>query len=57
MDFEKISNEELHQMLLEQFPGQHFQEVTESNRHTVIAILSIHDGERRRRNNVQPEDK
>jgi L-cystine uptake protein TcyP (sodium:dicarboxylate symporter family) len=41
MDYEKMSNEELYQLLLEKLPGEPFEEVADDNRQTVIAILQF----------------
>jgi hypothetical protein len=57
MDYEEISNEELYKLLMERFPRPLFQEVTDYNRQTVIALLEASEEETRRLESVQPEDK
>jgi hypothetical protein len=57
MDYEEVSNEVLQKLLTERFPRPLFQEVTEYNRQTVIALLEASEEETRRPENVQPEDK
>ena len=57
MDYEEMSNEELYKLLMERFPRPLFQEVTEYNRQTVIALLEASEEETRRLESVQSEDK
>ena len=45
MNYRKMSNEELQQLMMERCPGQAFEEVAEYNRGLVIAILEITDDE------------
>lgn len=56
MDYEKMSNEELYQLLKEKYPGAEFKEVADYNRHTAIAILCFQERESRSLGSVQSED-
>ena len=45
MDYEEMSNEELYRLVMERFSGPHFEEVTDDNCQTVIAILQFFEDE------------
>ncbi len=46
MDYEKMSNEELDQLILQMFSGRYFKEVTDDNRETAIAFLKFFEEEK-----------
>ena len=57
MDYWKMSNEELYDLLRGKFPGARFKEIADYNRQTAIAILEMQEKEAKDPLDVQPEDK